>query len=1361
MRRRNQRKGTKNNRHAGALRFERLEARLPMAGDTYLVNFQLAATTPAPRYLVDSGQAFAARGGGLSYGWLSDHTDQARTRIDPETGVFFDADVRHSTLVQFEANQRWEFQLPSGTYSVTVAVGDPANNDGVHTINVEGTNYWNAVPDGATPLVQSKSVSVTDGRLTIDAGLAANLATRINYVQIVGVPSGPNQSPSAPTITEPLFDGKVVNPADVHMEAINFVDGDGNLHKSTDWEVWTSGPSAELVWETRGIEGVERLHTHLGDGVFVNSRAGLRNLAQNTEHQLRVRFRDDAGAVSAYSLRTFVTGAATAAFPLELKQVQPTPAPVWRDVFGVDVELADGASFINPSDPIIAIDLDGGSAFPAAESPNNAIDGTLAKYLNFGKVNSGFIVTPSNATRVVTGFTITTANDFEERDPSAWSLFGTGDTITSGQNSTGTAESWTLIAQGGVALPAARDTVGPAVMFANTTAYRSYRMVFTGLKNAAATDSMQIGELTFQTASSSAFITPSDPIIAIDLDGTSSFPGGEAPSNAIDGTLAKYLNFGEVNSGFIVTPSNPTRVVTGFAITTANDSEERDPSGWRLFGTNDTVTSTQNSTGSAENWTLIAQGALTLPAARDTVGPTVSFANTTAYGAYRMVFTGVKNAAAANSMQVGEVSFVTTGGTIGPPATPASLEVSTADFATTLTRAEGAIGPGNTLTYAAAVPDHEATRLTIRSGGQALTLRESDLEVTDELGDRRTIYLPAVTLAAGQRFDLWVSATGATYFGTATQTSPNFQSLARDANLDVPYLAKAPRFVIEEVGADYRLPVNITFVPNPGPNPTDPLYFVIELYGSIQVVTRNGVKHEFATGLLDYNPTGPISGSGEQGLTGLAVERDATNPDVYNLYVGMLADNGAPPGGASHYPKVEKITSAVGGLTLATRTVLLNMQPETQGQSHQISNITIGPDGKLYVHNGDGFDASTALDLDQYRGKVLRLNKDGSAPADNPFYNAANGTSARDYVWAYGVRNPFGGAWRAADGKHYMVENGPSIDRFAQVNRGVSYGYDGSDQSMTINAIYNWIPSSAPVNITFVQPETFGGSQFPKELQGRAFISESGATYAGGPQAIGKKVTHVTLDAAGALVAGPTSFAEYIGGGQSSVVAIAAGPDGVYFSEFYEETGANGPTASGSRLFRIRYVNPLDGDYDIDGDVDQDDYTVWQSNYGSNLLLSADGNRDGLVNAADYTVWRDNLGATLAPPATSSSAAMIEAPLSGAHSEIASLASSPEVVDEALVGLFGAPPSERASTSRNERLVVRGGSPAPTALYSLLRAQFESRSSVESETPARRRGTLDRDAVPGTAREDGAAHGVATSVQQEYRRATRQLNANV
>jgi Glucose / Sorbosone dehydrogenase len=355
---------------------------------------------------------------------------------------------------------------------------------------------------------------------------------------------------------------------------------------------------------------------------------------------------------------------------------------------------------------------------------------------------------------------------------------------------------------------------------------------------------------------------------------------------------------------------------------------------------------------------------------------------------------------------------------------------------------------------------------------------------------------------------------------------------------------------------------------------------------------------------------------------------------VYKLYVGMLWDNGSPAGGPNHYPKVERITSATGGLTMAGRTVLRNMQPETQGQSHQISNITIGPDGKLYVHMGDGFTSSTALNLDMYRGKILRMNLDGSAPTDNPFYNAGDGFNARDYIFAYGFRNPFGGAWRASDGKHYEVENGNSVDRFAQVNSGVNYGWNGNDSTMLINAIYNWTPSSAPVNITFVQRETFGGSQFPASKMDHAFISQSGTTYAPGPQANGKRITEFVLNASGGLVSGPTNLIEYIGNGRSSVVGLAAGPDGLYFTELYEETGASGATAVGARIYRVRYVNPIVGDYDIDGNVDNDDYGVWRASVGSNLLLAADGNRNGVVDTADYVVWRNAMAAAAAASTT-------------------------------------------------------------------------------------------------------------------------------
>src|SRR5262249_20225682 len=149
---------------------------------------------------------------------------------------------------------------------------------------------------------------------------------------------------------------------------------------------------------------------------------------------------------------------------------------------------------------------------------------------------------------------------------------------------------------------------------------------------------------------------------------------------------------------------------------------------------------------------------------------------------------------------------------------------------------------------------------------------------------------------------------------------------------------------------------------------------------------------------------------------------------------------------------------------------------------------------------------------DSFRGKILRMNLDGSAPADNPFYNASDGITARDYVWAYGFRNPFGGAWRASDGKHYEAENGPSVDRFAHISPGVNSGWYDTDESMHTGALYNWAPAVAPVNLAFVQAATFGGSGFPTDKLDHAFVSQSGPTWASGPQTDAKRITEFVLD---------------------------------------------------------------------------------------------------------------------------------------------------------------------------------------------------------------------------------------------------------
>jgi glucose/arabinose dehydrogenase len=398
----------------------------------------------------------------------------------------------------------------------------------------------------------------------------------------------------------------------------------------------------------------------------------------------------------------------------------------------------------------------------------------------------------------------------------------------------------------------------------------------------------------------------------------------------------------------------------------------------------------------------------------------------------------------------------------------------------------------------------------------------------------------------------------------------NFRTSAQPPpGTSVAWTLRQPGFVVETFASGLELPVNIAFVPNPGSRPTDPFLYVTELYGNIKVVTRNGVASDYTRGVLNYRPSGSFPGSGEQGLTGITVE-----PVSGDVFVSMLyrAADGLT------YPKIMRFHSSHGGIVSNSSSTVLDMAGEWQRESHQISNLTIGPDGKLYVHMGDGFDVAMAQNLNSFRGKILRMNLDGTPPADNPFYNATDGITARDYVFAYGFRNPFGGAWRAADNQLYAVENGPSVDRLLKVVAGRNYLWDGTDASMRNFAIFTWQPSVAPVNMAFIQPQTFNGSGFPAAKQGNGYVSESGPTYGTGPQTNGKRISEFVLDAGGNWLSGPTPLLEYTGTGKATVSGIAAGPDGLYFTDLYKDQGTS-PTAVGANILRVRYTGILGPDF--------------------------------------------------------------------------------------------------------------------------------------------------------------------------------------
>jgi glucose/arabinose dehydrogenase len=443
--------------------------------------------------------------------------------------------------------------------------------------------------------------------------------------------------------------------------------------------------------------------------------------------------------------------------------------------------------------------------------------------------------------------------------------------------------------------------------------------------------------------------------------------------------------------------------------------------------------------------------------------------------------------------------------------------------------------------------------------------------------------------------------------GAANNTSPwalrRFRTFPEEVATADGWVAQQPDFRVEEVPfifapgePDWRLPTNIAFVPDSirGTHPSDPLFYVVELYGSIRVVTNDLTVRTYASALLNYNPLGHIGWFGATGLTGIAVD-----PDNGDLYVTMLYDDPDDATGGT-FPKITRLASTDGGLSMAQQTDILRMPGEAMQLSHLISNITFGPDDKLYVHVGDGFFTEKAQDLQSFRGKILRLNRDGSAPPDNPFYDPLDrgddgGADAEDYVFASGLRNPFGGAWRDADAsvnrpaQHFTVENGPGRDRLSLLVPGRNYLWDGTDESMTnFNIAYSptgtfengaddWQPALAPINIAFVQQSNFNYSQFPLDKRGHAFVSQSGPTQAQGPN-FAKSIQEWVLNddgtrrvSADGEPPNPRELVSYEGAGYSTAAGLAAGPDGLYFSTLFPDTDPVG-TNRGAKILRVVYT---------------------------------------------------------------------------------------------------------------------------------------------------------------------------------------------
>jgi glucose/arabinose dehydrogenase len=269
------------------------------------------------------------------------------------------------------------------------------------------------------------------------------------------------------------------------------------------------------------------------------------------------------------------------------------------------------------------------------------------------------------------------------------------------------------------------------------------------------------------------------------------------------------------------------------------------------------------------------------------------------------------------------------------------------------------------------------------------------------------------------------------------------------------------RLKITPIAVGLSHPWSLAFLP-------DGRMLVTERPGRLRYVdTRGGLS-------------GPIAGvpavfaEGQGGLLDVALDPQfGDNSTIYLSYAEPGADgtNGTAVARAR-----------LDGMRLADLKVIFRQQPKFTSKHHFGSRFVFARDGNLFVTLGErNSERDSAQDLGTHIGKIVRITRDGRAPADNPFMDR-NG--ALPEIWSYGHRNVQGAALHPATGELWTHEHGPrGGDEINIVRAGRNYGwpvitygreYHGPPVGAGITAkagmeqpLHYWVPSIAPSGMAF------------------------------------------------------------------------------------------------------------------------------------------------------------------------------------------------------------------------------------------------------------------------------------------------------
>jgi glucose/arabinose dehydrogenase len=323
--------------------------------------------------------------------------------------------------------------------------------------------------------------------------------------------------------------------------------------------------------------------------------------------------------------------------------------------------------------------------------------------------------------------------------------------------------------------------------------------------------------------------------------------------------------------------------------------------------------------------------------------------------------------------------------------------------------------------------------------------------------------LPLIALGAALACSCQAQNAGA---GGTAAASPIAASAPSPIQHDTT--AVEPVFAITEV-ASFDEPWALAFLP-------DGRLLVTERRGKLKLVQPGG-------GIGEVSGVPAVVYGGQGGFGDVALHpKFAENGLVYLSYA-----EGANGHAGAAVARAKLVFDDHGGGALSGLQVIWRQEPKESGGGHFGHRLLFGSDGKLWISSGERQEFTPAQDMAVNLGKIVRLNDDGSVPADNPFA-ARGGVTAQ--IWTLGHRNPLGLAWDAK-GQLWEIEMGPQGgDELNLIVRGKNYGwpvvsngdnYDNTPiprhdtQPQFEKPRLSWNPVIAPADLIIYQGDVFPG----------------------------------------------------------------------------------------------------------------------------------------------------------------------------------------------------------------------------------------------------------------------------------------------